>query len=154
MPGLIATVVLRLGAGRYVRATLWGGVLAALLALDCQLVASPADAHYDLPESYLDAAAAAVREPTPPRCTLSMEQQGQQIHVIIKGCDAAPFDDWMQLTPKRHECGTTYIDAVERTDETTYLVYTTNQSCVPKRETLMFQVVGNDTLRITNVESY
>lgn len=89
-------------------------------------------------------------------CELFMEQQGQSIHVVIKACvePTEPFDKWLRLMPKRHECGTTHIDGVERTDETTYLVHTTNQSCVPKRETLMFQVVGGDTLRITNVEGY
>jgi hypothetical protein len=86
-------------------------------------------------------------------CELFMEQQGQSVHVIIKAC-VEPFDKWFTLSPKRKECGTTHIDRVERTDETTYLVYTTNQSCVPKLETLQFQIVGDDTLRITNVEGY
>lgn len=35
---LAATIVLRLIAGAYVRAVLWGGVLAALFHIDCQLV--------------------------------------------------------------------------------------------------------------------
>jgi hypothetical protein len=35
---LAATILLRLGAGHYVRAALWLCILAALISLDCQLV--------------------------------------------------------------------------------------------------------------------
>ncbi len=107
---LTATIVLRLSTGRTVRATLWLGVLVALIAFDCQLAAAPAHASTSTPVN---------------ACSLFMTQEDQTIHVVIKGC-VEPFDKWLTLRPKRHECSVTHIDAVERIDEKSYLVHTTS----------------------------
>ncbi len=56
---LAATVLLRLGAGAYVRAVLWFCALVYLIAFDVSCV-TPAHA-YDLPQDYLDALPGAVR---------------------------------------------------------------------------------------------
>ena len=50
---LAAAILLRLGAGQYVKAALWCCVLAALVCIDVSY--APASARYDLPQDYLDA---------------------------------------------------------------------------------------------------
>ena len=57
---LAAAILLRLGAGQYVKAALWFLILAALVSVDVSC--APAWARYDLPQDYLDALPGAVSD--------------------------------------------------------------------------------------------
>ena len=125
---LAATIVLRLGAGAYVRAALWCCVLAALISIDVSLTSAHAAAHAgdyiccgvlgnepanDLPTRI---------EPATPACDLSMELQGQSLHIVRKAC--GPDDDmgYFHVSSRTPKC-TTRLTGIEQTDHVTYLVF-------------------------------
>lgn len=177
---LVAVIVQRLCAGRYVRTALWSCILAALVCIDVSC--APASARYDLPQDYLDALRDAVPaaaeayvccgvlgtgpandlptriEPATPACNLSMELQGQSLHIVRKAC--GPDDDmgYFHVSSRTPNC-TTRLTGIEQTDHVTYLVFfidsgTDCDGSTHSQRALQFQLVGGDTLQITNTENY
>ena len=155
---LAATVLQRLGAGAYLRAALWLCVLAALIAVDVSC--APASARYDLPQDYLDA----LRDALPnaataaSHCDLNMELVGQSLHIVRKAC--GPDDDmgYFHVSSRTPNCST-HLTGIEQTDHVTYLVFfidsgTDCDGSTHAQRALQFQLVGGDTLQITNTENY
>ena len=95
--------------------------------------------------------------PPPAQCDLFMELTGQVLHVVVKSC-SMQFDDRLRINSRTPNCST-QLTRIEQTDHVTYLVFfidsgTDCDGSTHSQRALQFQLVGDDTLRITNTENY
>jgi hypothetical protein len=93
-------------------------------------------------------------------CDLFMELAEQSLHVVRK-CLGKDFDEGNLRVrgPRNNPKCTSHVTRLERTDHVTYLVYYIDSGSGTDCENyseraLQFQLVGDDTLRITNTENY
>jgi hypothetical protein len=84
-------------------------------------------------------------------CDLDLSQVRNRLHAHITCGHTVTEDGNLVLSPKdKSKTCTTQIKGVEQIDRNIYYVHT---HCDVDK-TLVFQLVGGDTLRITNAENY
>lgn len=84
-------------------------------------------------------------------CDLFMELRGQSLHVVAKDCPAQ-YDQHLRIK-SRDEC-VTHITGIEQVDYVTWLVHYQDLQCkITSPRALVFQLIGDETLRITDADN-
>jgi hypothetical protein len=81
-------------------------------------------------------------------CDLHLEKAGQQVHAQITCGETVMADNTISISPRR-VCEF-QLKGVEQIDHNFYYVHT----FCGVESTLVFQLVGDDTIRVTNAENY